>query len=763
MSSICCARSAARLIAWITLGLCAGQTASSQTPTPRFISPFSISPDAGVSVSTGFWNVSNLVAGDIDGDGKPDLLVSVQTQSNLPNYVEWLKGKGDGTFVGQPLPGVTGYRYNLRLADLNGDGILDLVTSSFQPNELDVFIGNGNGTFHSPVTYLAGASITDILVADFNGDNHVDMAVTTTSGSQILMNNGDGTFRTLPSATITGGTFLGAADFNGDHHMDVMVGNGGRYSVFFGVGDGTFTAGPFNSFPSTLSFAEFPAQVLDANRDGRPDLVVSLWDRAYVMLGNGDGTFRNTETLQKPLRYVAGVPRQDTRNFYVMTGDFNRDGIADFAVGPSVYFGNGDGTFRISKFYAVSGTSEIAYDVNKDGNTDLLWVDTPGGCCGGYVNVALGTGGGLFRAPLETVAPNLISDTSVPPGTQPIVAGDFTRDGIEDVAVACHGGSLCVFPGTGKSFFNPMVVYPAYFTGPLAAGDLNGDGILDIVATNDANSTHTYDAVVFLGKPDGTFATANTYTLFSKPGAGLFAFLIDVNNDHKLDLVGAFGVALGKGDGTFLPAQPLAAAPSFVWDMAWGDFNRDGNLDLAIDDRTQIHILPGNGTGAFTRDMVYTLPSPYHTIDGLAVADVNKDGIPDLLFTALQQGTGAIGLTVVQGKGDGTFGAPAAFGFPSHFCCYDGDKVFVADLDRDGITDVIVTEYSYFEYFRGLPGGTFAAPIEYANTQNQETVPPINTDQFAFLDVNGDGYLDLVVADQYFGIARVLNTGLPAK
>ena len=340
-----------------------------------------------------------------------------------------------------------------------------------------------------------------------------------------------------------------------------------------------------------------------------------------------------------------------------------------------------------------------------------------------------------------------------------MVTGDFTRDGIADVAVACQGGSLCVFPGTGQSFFNPMVVYPTYFTGPVAAGDVNGDGILDIVATNNSNSTHTYDAVVFLGKADGTFATPNTYTLFSKPGAGYFAFLIDVNNDHKLDLVGAFGIALGKGDGTFLSAQPLTG-PSFAWDMVWGDFNRDGFLDLAVNDQRQIHVLLGNGTGAFPQDMIYSLPSPYSGVDGLAVADVNKDGIPDLLFTTHQ--SGGTSLAVIQGKGDGTFGTPTGFAYPAHFCCYDGDKVLVADLDRDGITDAIVTEFEIFEYFRGQPGGTFAAPIEYANTQNNEGVPPVNTFQFAFIDVNGDGYLDLVAADQYFGIARVLNTGLPA-
>ena len=374
-------------------------------PHSRFISPLSLSPQPQLTGSGVYWNISGIAAGDIDGDGKPDLLVGMLGEPNPPNSVEWLKGKGDGTFVVQPQAVVSGYRTNLRLVDLNGDGMLDLVTASFQPNELDVFIGNGNGTFRAAVVYLPGVSVSGIQVADLNGDNHPDLAVMTGTGTQILINNGNGTFRTLTSSTIGGGTLLGAADFNADHHMDLMVATGTLLSVYKGAGDGTFTAGASYTLPANLSVAEFPAQILDANRDGRPDVVVSLWDRVYVMLGNGDGTFRNTETLQKPLRYVAGVQRQSTRNFSVMTGDFNHDGISDFGVGPSVYFGNGDGTFRISKFYAVSGGSEIAYDVNKDGNTDFIWINNGDGCCGGYMNVALGSGGGLFRAPWKQLGP----------------------------------------------------------------------------------------------------------------------------------------------------------------------------------------------------------------------------------------------------------------------------------------------------------------------------------------------------------------------
>jgi len=731
------------------LPLVSFSVATAQSGRPQFIAPISISPEPQNVTAMAAWNVTGIAAGDIDGDGKPDLVIGVEDENNTtpPNYLEWLKGNGDGTFVVKQFPMlVTDLQF--QLADLNGDGFLDLITAG---TELDVYLGNGDGTFKSVQRYLqnSSAGILSFVIANLNSNLRPDVAVMTTGKIQILLNQGDGTLRLGQNIALSSdfNKIIGAADFNSDRHADLLISSPSAVFMLIGAGDGTFsTQGAALPLPSALS----SAQIMDVNRDGRPDVVMSLSDRAYVLLGNGDGSFRGTENLQKPLRYVAGVESQITRGYSVMAGDFNHDRIPDFAVGPSVYLGNGDGTFRISKFYAQSGAPEITFDVNQDGNPDLIWVDQTD-AMGGYINVALGSAGGTFNAPLETVAPDPVLNVEL----QPIASGDFNRDGIADVAVRCQNLKLCIFPGTGKGYLDPMTLYPVSISGVLAVGDLNGDGFLDVVGTNTATTgVGSYDVTVLLGKGDGTFKSPNNYLVLNTGSVGSFAFLIDINNDHKLDLVGAFGVALGKGDGTFQAAKPLPAGLGFISDMAWGDFNGDGFLDLAVSDNFHVHILLGDGSGTFPRVLAYTSSG---SLDGLAVADVNKDGIPDLLYSSLSPAA----LVVALGKGDGTFGTPAVYPYSAHYCCFDTDKVLVGDFDRDGITDAIVTTYKHIEYFQGLPGGKFAVPHEFGINQNSDAIPPFSASQFTFLDLNGDGYLDIAITDRLEGVARLLNAGSP--
>ena len=738
--------------------------ATAQSTPPRFIAPISISPEPQNTDLNASWNVYDIAADDIDGDGKPDLVISVQDETNLinpPNFLEFLKGNGNGTFIVKKFSLTTpNYPLFVLLADLNGDGYLDLVTTGFVPAEVDVYLGNGDGTFKNPLRYLQNLPVTTPVISNLNNDQRPDIAVLSQGTVKTLINQGDGTFRVgqglsvFPS-TNAFGALLGAADFNGDRHTDLLVSDGTHARVLIGHGDGTFSLGASITLPSHLSYANHPAQITDVNRDGRPDVVFSLADRAQVLLGNGNGTFRGTSNLQKPLRYVSGIDTGVTGALNVAAGDFNHDRNPDFVVGPFVYLGNGDGTFRISKFYAVSGSPEIAYDVNNDGNTDLIWVNQTD-CCGGYVNVALGSKGGLFNAPLETVAADRNVNPNTPRDPQSIVSGDFNRDGIRDIAVRCQVEKLCIFPGTGKGYFDSLTLYPVTFSGVLAVGDINNDGFLDIVGTNYPTSgSGNYDVVVLLGNGDGTFKAAEKYLDLNTSNVGRFAFLLDINNDHKLDLVGSFGVALGNGDGTFQPAKPLPEDLS-IYDMAWGDFNRDGFIDLAVSSQGIGHILLGDGSGTFAKEVPF---NPSTGMDGLAVADVNKDGIPDVLFSSSRP----LGLAVALGRGNGTFGTPAIYPYSAHYCCFDGDKVMAADFDHDGISDVIVTTYSHIEYFKGLTGGTFAPPQEYANTQNADAVPPYDVNQYTFLDMNGDGYLDIAITDQVLGMSRLLNTGLPAN
>ncbi len=645
-------------------------------------------------------------------------------------------------------------------------------------------------TLHSQAGYVSSP-----VLADLNGDGKPDLAVVirTSQGSAIqpLLNNGDGTFHLgqafQDSALGALGAVLGAGDFHGDRKTDLLVYDGDIYGivrvlrVLTNNGEGVFSSGASYTLPSTLTFANHPAAVLDVNRDGRPDIVLALQNLAVVLLGNGDGTFRGTGDLQKPLLYPGG----GTEYANVLPADFNKDGDPDLVVGPYVYIGRGDGYFTVTAAYSTTAdeggkanAAEVAVDLNGDGHLDLVW-NFQTIYFGATIETALGNGSSRqpFQAPLYTVVYGGITSAYAVNGVianGSLVSGDFNRDGTPDIAVGCSQNfyaaiftddEVCVFTGTGRGYLNPPKIYkvnyngsPAEFDGPLVAGDINGDGILDIVATY-LGPNSPYDVIVLLGKKDGTFQTPQTSLVLNKHTGGGYTLLVDINKDGKLDLVGSWGVALGNGDGTFQKAKPLPSDIGHVLAIASADFNRDGYPDLAVLSASwsntfdvTVHVLLGNGSGTFPTDRRFQNPN---MTGGLAVADVNKDGIPDLLY-GIQTST-HYGLSVVVGKGDGAFGTPTSYLFNSEYPQTFG--IHVADFDRDGHVDAFMTAKDHIEYFHGLSGGKFAPHQEYLVETLADERPVSSYSQYGILDLNGDGYPDLAISGPSGQIVRVLSTG----
>jgi hypothetical protein len=230
------------------------------------------------AVQPPFGPTDSLATGDLDGDGKLDLVATVVDPFSGTTYVEVGWGRGDGTFSpGFTYAAVYGVEaYSLALADFDGDNKLDLVLGGYPTTW--VLLGYGNGYFHEPRDL--GPAAWNLTVADFNADGKPDLATTGSDTVSVLLGNGDGSFQTARPFTAAFG-FLTAADVKGDRGLDLVLGSG---NVLLGTGDGNF--GP----PITTAATGGSPTLADFDGDGRPDVAVASGLNKVTVLRN-DGAW----------------------------------------------------------------------------------------------------------------------------------------------------------------------------------------------------------------------------------------------------------------------------------------------------------------------------------------------------------------------------------------------------------------------------------------------------------------------------------------
>ena len=264
-------------------------------------------------------------AGDINGDGKVDLVIPYggdiacgQLSGGASGY--WVVlGNGDGTF-GKPVFTAFGSElYSVTLADINGDGALDLLINDVPfingfGYQLSYAPGNGDGTFGNSSVVESSYVVSDVATADINGDGKLDIVLSaeevagsdiTTGGIVTITGNGDGTFN-LPSMMATGDFFLGmqVADMNGDGNPDIVatlnqtfgqpVDNYGMVT-WLGLGNGEFS-GPINQLESLGSTLP---QVGTFYNDGAVDVMTETGYGPALFIGQGGSSI--TLTASAPL------------------------------------------------------------------------------------------------------------------------------------------------------------------------------------------------------------------------------------------------------------------------------------------------------------------------------------------------------------------------------------------------------------------------------------------------------------------------------
>ncbi len=341
--------------------------------------------------NTGGIEASSVAVADVNGDGKPDIIVADRCTSDPAcsdgGIVGVLLGNGDGTF--QPVRAYKSgglYATWVTAHDMNGDGKPDLivVNGSMGPSEaggVGILFGNGDGTFQPAVTFASsGSPSTWAAVADFNHDGIPDIAIANFydanwyyEGSiSVLLGAGGGTFQ--PAQTMFGGYWANsvvAADVNGDGAADLLVGDEGYVRVLLGNGDGTFQAPAIYHSGGTEACW---VAVADVNGDGKLDVIAANQFASSpnsgpasvgVLLGNGDGTFQPV-TRYRTFNRGAGS---------IAIADLDRDNKLDILVTDehlNIFWGLGDGTFHHAPPTKLPGGPITVADVDGDTRPDVI-------------------------------------------------------------------------------------------------------------------------------------------------------------------------------------------------------------------------------------------------------------------------------------------------------------------------------------------------------------------------------------------------------
>ncbi len=332
--------------------------------------------------------------------------------------------------------------------------------------------------------------------------------------------------------------------------------------------------------------------------------------------------------------------------------------------------------------------SAVLADVNNDGKLDVICsnrsTDT--------VSVHLGNGAG-----------GLGNGTTIPVGNFPqgIAVADLNGDSIKDIVCvnrqAASGQTISILRGQGSNSFGNGTFIPwgsrdcgGTLPRAVAAADLDGDGDRDLVVTNEG----THNIQVRRNDGVGTFLNADTF-LLPTPGAPDQVVIKDIDHQNGADIIVSINSAPGQIQ-IFRNAHAATLSASFptslrstiqigsnIRGLAVGDVNNDGNQDIVavswVLPAGQVHVLLGNGQGAFTLASTFTIGA--RPLD-LQLADFNVDGKLDAVVVNENSNT----ISVLEGDGTGQFARECCLGTgPAPV------SVAVGDMNGDNHTDMAVT------------------------------------------------------------------------
>jgi hypothetical protein len=681
---------------------------------------------------------------DFNGDGRPDLVVVQSPGGTATGTVQVLLRNSDGSYAAPLTSVATANLSGIAAGDFNGDGKQDAALIDSIQKTLTILIGNGDGTLTLAASYATGDNPVFVVAKDINQDSLADLVVANYDDGtySVYLSNGNGSFaaKGAVAAGVAHPNGIAIGDLDHDGKVDLAIsGNDNHYSIARGLGDGSFGV-PIAQL--VLGTNPLAIAMGDLNGDGQEDLVITT-NTVVVLSGNGDLSFKPAQTYPVQLRPNAVVLAD-------IDGDNTRDIVVSnsFSNSVSVLLNRGDGTFNAAVNYAagVFPVGVGAQDLDGDGLTDVA-VLNQGLPQEGSVEILRNIGHGVLAGGYSS---NFASGGTLA-STIALTIGDYDGDGRPDVAQLDSAPRVNVLLNSGGYTFSLKSVLPVSEVQPTAivTGDIDGDGKLDIVVVGQSS-------YVFFGNGDGTFKTPVQGAIPQDTlNNSHWAALADFNHDHKLDLVvsnvddhqTSIAVLLGNRDGTFQsPSFPLVSA--FSNDVAAFDFNKDGNQDIAVATSLGLAVLLGKGDGTFNPAQHFPYTGAVASVVQLALGDLNGDGEEDIIVAGPKTGLpkSPDSINVFLGNSDGTFQATTAYALGAGH-----GSVVAADFNGDGRSDVAVGDGSSFDVFPSDAGGHLGTPVR----SQAGTGGPL----LAVADITGSAVPDLILPSANDTLAVFPNTG----
>lgn len=652
------------------------------------------------------------------------------------------------------------FYYGMESGDFNGDGKIDILTCSY--NNILVFYGDGKGEFSlPPVTAFSSSSGGEIfpVVGDFNNDGRTDIAFTRRNPANnapsiaVIFGKADRSFSSPNySSQEPAPAALVPIDFDNDGKLDLLgqaqTSNSNAIVFYKGNGNNTFViSGQLNTV--------YPAGGIstgDLNNDGLQDISYSDSESLKVSQNMGNGSF-GTPIAVDSIDY----------GFNSKISDVNNDGkndiiaVQDTFVDPTVavWIGNGNFTFTQSPDFTVQSKEEIFLqqisDIDNDQTQDLIFSSA------NRTIVSKGSGNGTFAQAVSYVDG----------GGGGLTVRDFNADGWLDIAATLSvefgvigSGSFSVLLNLRNGVFASA---PAFETGDetkdIAISDFNSDGLKDFVVVNRGGGGGSDKVIILQQTENANLSEENSFnrlqpfnSLSPEADLGLDPYAVvtgDFNRDNKEDIVvvghGAFGasqnalILTNQGNNSF-SGSLFQIGTGDIYDIATGDFNYDGNLDLVTTGYQGVSISFGMGNETFKEPVSYL---PAVASAQVTVGDFSNDGKVDIAVVNYNISK----IAILTNNGTGTFSNSANLnvsGVPS--------AVAAADLNSDGKLDLVVSKSNGVSVITGAGNGTFSAEVSYS-------INSVSATGLSLADFNQDGKIDVALLAGTNNISILMNDG----